>query len=577
MTRDRRRRRTAGRAGGHRPPRARGRVHGRVPRLRAPRPGLRRRRPGAGMTAGTRERPGAPAGPTAAENRRRYERPPSRFQGPAWLDGPMTSCHLVLGAGGLLLVIGLVMVFSASSIEAALADEPAWKPGVQQVIWAGLGLGAMFVALRLPTGFLRRWSPIALIGGGLPAAAGADPGDRGQAQRRPPVVRPRVRPPPALGGGQARLRSLGRARPGAAGALPDDVVAADPGAAGLRGALAAAHRRAGLRGGGHARPRAGRPALGGRHAGAVLRLRRRRRRHRAHRRGDLLAGTDGPAHLVPRPLRRPDRGWLPGDPRHVRAGHRRAVGRGARQQRDEVEPAAARRVRLHLRDHRRGARLPRLPGRGHPLRRARLRRLPDRPPLGRPVRPAGQRGDHRLAGRPGRDEHGLRGRAAAGDRRDAPVDLRRGHLAGADPVHHRAARPVRPLRAGGDRGPARPDPRPAGPLVPARARVRGRPGAAPPRARGPGCPTGGRQRPHRRPGPARRTTPRPTARPPRPAPSRRAAGPPAAPVRGRRPAEEPSRGRRPVGGAVAWPATGRAPRTPAAAGIGLPAPAGGPR
>ena len=76
----------------------------------------------------------------------------------------MTSCHLVLGAGGLLLVIGLVMVFSASSIEAALADEPAWEPGVQQVIWAGLGLGAMLVALRLPAGFLRRWSPIALIG-----------------------------------------------------------------------------------------------------------------------------------------------------------------------------------------------------------------------------------------------------------------------------------------------------------------------------------------------------------------------------------------------------------------------------
>jgi cell division protein FtsW len=75
----------------------------------------------------------------------------------------MTSCHLVLGAAGLLLTIGLVMVFSASSIEAALADQPAWAPGVQQVVWAVLGLGAMAVALRLPAGFLRRWSPIALI------------------------------------------------------------------------------------------------------------------------------------------------------------------------------------------------------------------------------------------------------------------------------------------------------------------------------------------------------------------------------------------------------------------------------
>jgi len=112
------------------------------------------------MTAGTRERPAPAPAPSGA---RRYARPRNRFQGPAWLEGPMTSCHLVLGAGGLLLVIGLVMVFSASAIEAALADEPAWKPGVQQVVWAGLGLGAMAVALRLPAGFLRRWSPIALI------------------------------------------------------------------------------------------------------------------------------------------------------------------------------------------------------------------------------------------------------------------------------------------------------------------------------------------------------------------------------------------------------------------------------
>ena len=115
------------------------------------------------MTAGTRERPAPTAGSAAAETRRRYERPPSRLQGPAWIDGPMTSCHLVLGAGGLLLVIGLVMVFSASSIEAAMEGEPAWKPGVQQVIWAGLGLGAMAVAMRLPVGFIRRWSPIALV------------------------------------------------------------------------------------------------------------------------------------------------------------------------------------------------------------------------------------------------------------------------------------------------------------------------------------------------------------------------------------------------------------------------------
>ena len=113
------------------------------------------------MTSSTRTRP-AGADRRSPGARTRHERLP-RLHGPAWLDGPMTSAHLVFGAAGLLLTIGLVMVFSASSIEAALAHEPAWAPGVQQLIWAGLGVGAMLVALRLPAGFLRRWSPIALI------------------------------------------------------------------------------------------------------------------------------------------------------------------------------------------------------------------------------------------------------------------------------------------------------------------------------------------------------------------------------------------------------------------------------
>jgi cell division protein FtsW len=95
--------------------------------------------------------------------RTRVERPSHKITGPAWLDGPMTSCHLVLGAAGLLLAIGLVMVFSASAIEAALDDQPAWAPGVQQLIWAVIGIGAMLVALRLPVGLMRRWAPIALI------------------------------------------------------------------------------------------------------------------------------------------------------------------------------------------------------------------------------------------------------------------------------------------------------------------------------------------------------------------------------------------------------------------------------
>ncbi|WP_245743324.1 putative lipid II flippase FtsW [Geodermatophilus poikilotrophus] len=89
--------------------------------------------------------------------------PVRRFAAPAWLDGPMTSCQLVMGAAGMLLAIGLVMVFSASAIEAALNDQPAWRPGVDQVVFAVIGLVALLVAVRLPVGLVRRWAPIGLL------------------------------------------------------------------------------------------------------------------------------------------------------------------------------------------------------------------------------------------------------------------------------------------------------------------------------------------------------------------------------------------------------------------------------
>ena len=418
-------------------------------------------------------------------------------------------------------------------------------------------------------------APAALVAdradrGRRPAAAGARSRDRAEAQRRPAVVRPRVRLPPAVRGGQAGLRAVGRARARAARALPDDDVAAGAGAAGLRRALAAAHRRAGLRRrwspSGWCSSGCSGPA-GCRCAGSAW----------------SLAG--GAALLVAAGHASRPTGW-PGSPsfldpfsdptdggfQAIRGMYALATGGlwgvGLGQQRDEVEPAAARRVRLHLRDHRRGARLPRLPGRRHPVRRARLRRLPDRPPLRRPVRPAGQRGDHRLADRPGRDEHGLRGRAAAGHRRPAAADLRGRHLAGADPVHRRAARPLRPLRARGDRGAARPDARPAGPAPPAGPGCRGRPGPPAPPSGGaaPARPvvSGGRTVVRARPGaprPRRAAGRRAPRRPPRSAAGRAprsaapAAGPPP-PGRGR----PCARRRPPVAAAAAARPPARRPR-----------------
>jgi cell division protein FtsW len=59
------------------------------------------------------------------------------------------------------------MVFSASAIEAALDDQPAWRPGFDQVVFACIGLGALLVAVRLPVGLIRRWAPLALVASAL--------------------------------------------------------------------------------------------------------------------------------------------------------------------------------------------------------------------------------------------------------------------------------------------------------------------------------------------------------------------------------------------------------------------------
>ncbi len=105
--------------------------------------------------------------PTAPDRRRTgptgRRTPVRRFALPPWLDGPMSSFQLVVGAAGMLLAIGLVMVFSASAIEAALNDQPAWRPGVDQLVFAAIGLGALLVAVRLPVGLVRRWARLGLI------------------------------------------------------------------------------------------------------------------------------------------------------------------------------------------------------------------------------------------------------------------------------------------------------------------------------------------------------------------------------------------------------------------------------
>ncbi|HET9540081.1 MAG TPA: FtsW/RodA/SpoVE family cell cycle protein, partial [Candidatus Limnocylindria bacterium] len=54
-----------------------------------------------------------------------------------------------------LVAIGVVMVYSASSVQSYLRTSDASRLGIQQAIWAALGLGAMFLASRTDFRLLR--------------------------------------------------------------------------------------------------------------------------------------------------------------------------------------------------------------------------------------------------------------------------------------------------------------------------------------------------------------------------------------------------------------------------------------
>jgi cell division protein FtsW len=73
----------------------------------------------------------------------------------AWVHRPLANYQLLLGATLLLLVLGLVMVFSASSVESYATSGSAWGVSARQVMWAALGVPLMFVASRMPTRFFR--------------------------------------------------------------------------------------------------------------------------------------------------------------------------------------------------------------------------------------------------------------------------------------------------------------------------------------------------------------------------------------------------------------------------------------
>jgi cell division protein FtsW len=74
---------------------------------------------------------------------------PEERVGAPMLDRPMTSLHMVLASGGLLLAIGLVMVFSASMVESYVDFGTPYGVLAKQLTWVGIGLPLFWLGLRL--------------------------------------------------------------------------------------------------------------------------------------------------------------------------------------------------------------------------------------------------------------------------------------------------------------------------------------------------------------------------------------------------------------------------------------------
>ncbi|MFE9579759.1 putative lipid II flippase FtsW [Nocardia sp. NPDC006044] len=90
--------------------------------------------------------------------RRRQEQPGAGARFVAWLARPLASFHLVVTIATLLTVLGLVMVLSASSVEAYADEGSAYKLFNQQAMFAAIGTVLFYLALRIPLRRLRQWS-----------------------------------------------------------------------------------------------------------------------------------------------------------------------------------------------------------------------------------------------------------------------------------------------------------------------------------------------------------------------------------------------------------------------------------
>ncbi|MEP6697127.1 MAG: FtsW/RodA/SpoVE family cell cycle protein, partial [Pseudonocardiales bacterium] len=88
--------------------------------------------------------------------------------GRRWLDRPLASYYLLLGSAGLLLLLGLVMVLSASSVKSYVSTGTPYDIFRRQLVWVAVGLPALWLGLRLRVRTHRMLAyPMLLISMGL--------------------------------------------------------------------------------------------------------------------------------------------------------------------------------------------------------------------------------------------------------------------------------------------------------------------------------------------------------------------------------------------------------------------------
>ncbi|MHA6759260.1 putative lipid II flippase FtsW [Streptacidiphilus sp. PAMC 29251] len=121
-------------------------------------------RPSAGPSAKRRTGPGTTS-VAVFRARGRFTGPGTplgRFQ--QGLERPLTPYYLILGSSSLILVLGLVMVFSASQIEARNLGLPFTYFFIKQLTAVSIGAVLMYVAARLPVRLLRALAYPLLLG-----------------------------------------------------------------------------------------------------------------------------------------------------------------------------------------------------------------------------------------------------------------------------------------------------------------------------------------------------------------------------------------------------------------------------